>query len=171
MVRRDGIPVTTPSRTLTDLKAVIPAWQWRKAVRQAEFKRLKLDPEIETDGTRSDLERDFVRLCRQHGLPPPEVNVKIGRWTVDFLWRTRRLVVETDYYDYHRGKIAFQDDHRRDLDLRRLEYEIRHFSEQQLNEHPAEVVTDLRAALTMQEFEYPVTRLFTGDTALTTLDQ
>jgi very-short-patch-repair endonuclease len=144
---RSRIPVTTPARTLLDLRRVVPDWQWRRAVRQAEFKKLRLGPEIETDRTRSDLERDFLQLCRRHGLPAPEVNVRIGRWTVDFLWRERRLVVETDGYHYHRGRIAFQDDKVRDLDLRRLGFEVWHFSEQLINERAAEVAADLRRAL------------------------
>lgn len=73
--------------------------------------------------------------------------MKVGRWTVDFLWRARRLVVETDGYAYHRGRIAFQDDKARDLDLRRRGLDVRHFSEKQINEEPAEVAADLRRAL------------------------
>lgn len=145
--QRDGIPVTTPARTIADLKQVVPDWLWRKAVRQAEFKRFSLGPEIETDGTRSDLERDFLRLCRGHGFPAPEVNVKVGGWTVDFLWRERRVAVETDFYDYHRGRIAFQDDHARDLALRRHGLDVRRYSEELLNEHPEEVAADLGDAL------------------------
>ena len=147
VTERNGIPVTAPARTLLDLRYLVPAWLWRKAVRQAEFKKLPLGPEIETDRTRSDLERDFLRLCRRYELPLPEVNVKVGRWTVDFLWREKRLVVETDGYEYHRGRIAFQDDKSRDLRLRRLGFEVRHFSEQQVSEQPREVVADLRRAL------------------------
>ena len=51
--------------------------------------------------------------------------------------------METDFYDYHRGKIAFQDDHARDLDLRRFGFEVRRFSERQVNEQPTEVIADL----------------------------
>jgi very-short-patch-repair endonuclease len=100
-----------------------------------------------TDGTRSDLERDFIRLCRRHSLPPPEVNVRIGRWTVDFLWRDEGLAVETDSYRWHRGAVAFEDDHARDLDLRRLGYSVRRFSEHQVRERPAHVAADLAEAL------------------------
>ncbi|HEX5929260.1 MAG TPA: DUF559 domain-containing protein [Solirubrobacterales bacterium] len=147
MVRRKGIPVTTPARTLLDLKGRVREWEWRKAVRQAEFRRFALGPELETDRTRSDLERDFLRLCRRFALPAPEVNVRVGPWTVDFLWRQTRLVVETDGYDYHRGRIAFQDDKVRDLDLRRRGFDVRHFSERQVNEEPETVAADLRQAL------------------------
>ena len=75
---RRGIPVTSPARTIADLRPVAPAWEWRRAVRQAEFLGLPLGPEVESDGTRSDLERDFLRLCRRHGIPAPEVNVRVA---------------------------------------------------------------------------------------------
>jgi very-short-patch-repair endonuclease len=149
VVRPHGIPITTPARTIADLRGAVPAWQWRRAVRQAEVQGLRLGPEVETDGTRSDLERDFLRLCRRHGLPAPEVNVKVGRWTVDFLWRRQRVAVETDFYEYHRGRVAFQDDRERDLDLRRRGFEVRRFSERQVNDRPAEVAADLRDALAL----------------------
>ena len=147
VVRQHGIPVTTPAKTIADLKKAVPEWLWRKAVRQAEFKRFDLGPAFVTDGTRSDLERDFLRLCRRIGVAAPEVNVKVGGWTVDFLWREQRVAVETDFYDYHRGRIAFQDDHARDLALRRRGLDVRRYSEQQLNERPGDIVADLRDAL------------------------
>jgi very-short-patch-repair endonuclease len=146
VVCRNDIPVTTPPRTIADLKGSVPEWKWRKAVRQAEFKKLPLGPGFETDRTRSDLERDFLRLCRRHGFPVPEVNVRVKGWTVDFLWREQRVAVETDFYDYHRGRIAFQDDHARDLALRQHGLDVRRYSEEQLNERPHEVVADLRDA-------------------------
>jgi very-short-patch-repair endonuclease len=145
--RRLGIPVTTPARTIADLQGVVPAWQWRRAVRQAELTGFRLGTEVETDGTRSDLERDFLRICRRTRLPTPEVNVKVGRWTIDFLWRAERLAVEADSYRYHRGRIAFQDDHARDLDLRRHGFEVRRFDERQIGEEPDRVAADLAEAL------------------------
>lgn len=127
----------------------MPPWQWRRAVRQAELAGFRLGPGVEADRTRSDLERDFLRLCRRYGIPAPEVNVKVGRWTVDFLWRRQRIAAETDSYDYHRGRVAFQDDRARDLDLRRRGLEVHRFSERQVNDQPAEVAADLRDALAL----------------------
>ncbi len=148
--RRLDIPVTTPARTVSDLRGTVPPHLWRRAVRQAELAGFSLGPAVETDGTRSDLELDFLRICRRAGLPAPEVNVKIGRWTVDFLWRDERLVVETDSYRYHRGRIAFQDDHARELDLRRRGFKVRRFDERQIDEEPAEVAADIAAALSIE---------------------
>jgi very-short-patch-repair endonuclease len=142
-----GIPVTTPTRTIDDLRGIVPAWQLRRAIRQAETSGLRLDDGVAFDRTRSDLERDFLQLCRRHRIPLPEVNVRIGRWTVDFLWPGKRVVVETDGYRYHRGTVAFEDDHARDLDLRRRGYAVRRFTGRQLRDQPAAVAADLQEAL------------------------
>jgi very-short-patch-repair endonuclease len=143
---RERIPVTTPARTIADLHGAVCPYLVRKATRQADFLGLALGG-IETDRTRSDLERDFLRLCRRHGLPPPEVNAPVGRWTVDFLWREEQLAVETDSYATHGGRTTFEDDRRRDLELRRAGFAVHRFSELQLEAEPAAVAADVVAAL------------------------
>lgn len=142
VTRHKGIPVTTPARTVADLSGAVPPRLARRARRQAEMLGLHLD-DLGSDGTRSDLERDFLRFCERNGLPAPEVSVGIGRWTVDFVWRPHRLVVETDFYGYHRGSVAFEDDHRRDLELRRLGYLVHRYTGAQLRGHPAEIAAEL----------------------------
>ncbi len=57
------------------------------------------------------------------------------------------MVVETDSYATHGGTIAFEDDHERDLRLRRLGYSVHRFSEQQVELEPAAVAEDVAAAL------------------------
>lgn len=143
---RNRIPVTTVPRTIEDLQGSVPDPLHRRAIRQAELAGYSL-PATESDRTRSDLERDFLRFCRNHDLPTPEVNVPIGRLTVDFLWRTHRLVVETDGYRYHRGATAFESDHARDLYLRRQGYTVHRYTGAQLRDHPAEVVAELGEVL------------------------
>jgi very-short-patch-repair endonuclease len=147
-----GIPVTTPRRTIADLReaistrrrGAIAGRELRKAIRQANVLGLPVGAKDAKVWTRSDLEEDFLRLCRRHRLPPPEVNVRIGSYLVDFLWRERQFVVETDSYLYHRGELAFQDDHARDLELMRRGFEVLRLSELQLDEEAdqvAEVLT------------------------------
>jgi putative AbiEi antitoxin of type IV toxin-antitoxin system/uncharacterized protein DUF559 len=143
---RRAVPVTTPTRTIADLRRVIPERHLRRAKRQAEILGLPLGPG-QGDRTRSDLEGDFLDLCECHPLPPPEVNVPIGSDLVDFLWRAERLVVETDSYLYHRGEVAFQDDRKRDLRLKRAGYEVLHISERQLNDEPELVAETVAAAI------------------------
>jgi very-short-patch-repair endonuclease len=144
---RQRIPITTVARTLEDLRrSDLRPSLVRRAIRQAEFLQLPLG-DIKTDGTRSDLERDFLRLCRRYRLPLPEVNVPIGRMTVDFLWRSVSLVVETDSYVTHGGTVAFEDDRQRDLELRRRGYAVHRFSETQIEQEPKAVAEDVLAGL------------------------
>ena len=142
-----GIPVTTPARTISDLRQAISTrrsgsiadWELRKAIRQANVIGLPILDEDIADRTRSDLEAAFLAICRRHRLPSPEVNVRIGPCLVDFLWREERLVVETDGYPYHRGRDAFQDDRGRELELMRLGYGVLRLSEAQIDEEPKKV--------------------------------
>ena len=130
--RRQGIPLTTPGRTLDDLRGALAPVQVRRALRQAEVLRLPLPADSERDATRSELERRFLALCRRHGVPNPEVNARLDGFLVDFLWRDRRLVVETDGWRYHRGRAAFEDDRARDLRLKVLGYDVLRLTERQL---------------------------------------
>lgn len=145
---RHDIPVTTVSRTIQDLRASspIPPHLIRRAIRQAELKGYRLEG-IQTDRTRSDLESAFLALFAARRIPHPEVNPKLGRYEVDFLWRAQRLVVEVDTWTYHRGSAAFQADHERDLDLRAAGYVVRRFTDEQLESEPERIVADIREAL------------------------
>jgi len=150
--RRDGIPVTTIARTIEDLRRTsFSPRLLRRAIRQAELMGLQLDG-VESDRSRSDLERDFLALWRRHRLPAPEVNVKLGRWEVDFLWRAQRVVVEIDSFTYHRGSVAFEDDHARDLDLRAAGYAVLRFTGQQIEEEPGRVTEDVARALSQEDW-------------------
>jgi very-short-patch-repair endonuclease len=134
---RDGIPVTTPARTLIDLADVLPHRRLERAFDEAAF--LRLDPvglrvirgrrgagalrrvlaehDPGSTRTRSELEERMLELCRRAGLPEPEVNVLIEGHLVDFVWRAARLVVETDGWRAHGTRAAFERDRRRDAEL------------------------------------------------------
>jgi hypothetical protein len=147
---RHRIPVTTIPRTIEDLQRteLLPPHLLRRAIRQAELKGHRLES-VESDRTRSDLETLFLDLIHPHGdrIPAPEVNVKLGRWTVDFLWRSQRVIVETDFWSYHRGSVAFEDDHARDLDLRSAGYTVLRFTDLQLENEPERVIGDVEREL------------------------
>jgi hypothetical protein len=121
---RREIPVTTPAVTISDLHQLVSSAELRQAIRQAEVRGLDTGLSDPPDPTRSELEHIFLELCKQQKWPMPEVNVRVGSRLVDFLWRERRVVVETDGYRYHRGHSAFEDDHARDLELRLLGYDL-----------------------------------------------
>lgn len=120
--RRHGIPVTNPARTLRDLHRTSPQLVYRRAVRRALDLRLisSTDLEREEHLTRSELERLFLRLCRRYRLPQPEVNVRLGPHEVDFLWRSQRVIVETDGYRHHGDRTAFESDRARDVRLQSI---------------------------------------------------
>jgi very-short-patch-repair endonuclease len=161
---RRGIPVTTPAKTITDLERVstgrrslIAAWELRRATRQANVLGLPLE-ERNRRRERSDLEEDFLMLCRRYGLPTPEVNVRVGGELVDFLWREQMVVVETDGYIYHRGRGAFEDDRRRDLSLRALGYDVARFADSQIEGEPDRIAAVLRHRLARFPSSGPETR-------------
>jgi very-short-patch-repair endonuclease len=143
---RDRIPVTTVQRTIEDLRGAVPPYLVRRATRQAELAGHRLEG-IERDRTRSDLELAFIAFCRRFGLPRPEVNARVGGREVDFLWSAERVVAETDDFRYHRGSVAFEDDHARDVELRRRGLAVRRFTGRQLDEEPERVAADLGVAL------------------------
>ena len=145
---RDDIPVTSVARTIEDLRitSYVPAHLIRRATRQAELKDYRLDG-IKTDRTRSDLETAFLALFAFHRISPPEVNQKLGRYEVDFLWRRERLIVEADTWTYHRGSVAFEDDPVRDLDLRQQGYAVLRFTDEQLESEPERIAADIRRDL------------------------
>jgi len=137
-----GIPCTTVARTLVDLAGAVPPRRLRRALEQSvflnRFDRRALDAALAcasgrrgtgrlrrllaelADGpdlTRSELERRFLELISEAGLPRPVVNGFVAGHEVDFHWPAQRLVVETDGRAAHGHALAFERDRRRDLDL------------------------------------------------------
>jgi very-short-patch-repair endonuclease len=145
--RRRGIPVTTPARTLEDLRRVLPDKQFAKALREAEYLGLAIDSAFKTDRTRTELEARFMALVRRHRLQWPEVNVRVDRFEVDFLWRPRRLIVEVDGWESHRTRSAFEEDRARDARLQGLGYQVLRFTWRQIENDPREVARTIRALL------------------------
>ena len=145
---RAEIRVTTPRRTIHDLEATVPAYLVRRAAREAQHTGYS----VTTDRTRSDLELDFATFCRRHRLPAPEINVRIdgkddNYFTADFLWPSHHLVVETDSYQHHQGDVSFEDDHARDLALRRLGFTVLRYTGRQLEREALAVAAEIRERL------------------------
>jgi very-short-patch-repair endonuclease len=146
--RRNGIAITKPKRTLRDLRATSSLPVFRAAVRRALDLRLITSADLQSppDLTRSVLERIFLQLCSRHHLPQPEVNVRIGPYEVDFLWRDRGLIVETDGFRNHGHRDAFERDRAKDAHLQSMGFRVLRFTYRQvLNRTP--VVAALRPLL------------------------
>ena len=144
---RDGIPVTMPARTLADLARVAAPAEVRRATREGEIKNLPLDPDHVPFKTRSDLEDDFFAICRRFDVPLPEKNAEVRPYTVDFLWRAERLIVETDGSIYHRGRQAFRDDRDKDVELELLGFRVVRFDDTRIADDPAGIAEAVAAFL------------------------
>lgn len=166
------IPTTTVERTLTDMAAGLDERQLERAVVAADragtlsWSRLveTLDRSSGRVGVdrlrtvvgsadpraveaRSPLEIDFLALCRGAGLPAPQVNVLVEGRLVDFLWPRERVVVETDGYDYHRDRAAFERDHESTLALEAAGYAVRRATYRMLRQEPRRFMIEVRRAL------------------------
>jgi very-short-patch-repair endonuclease len=130
------------------LHRCLPATEFAAALREAEYLRLPIGDRFEPDGTRTELEAQFLALCRSHRLPRPEVNVRVGRFKVDFLWRNERLIVEVDGWESHRTRSAFESDRARDARLKLLGYEVVRFTYRQVMSEPSRLVRTVQALLT-----------------------
>jgi hypothetical protein len=106
VTRRHGIAVTTPARTIEDIRGTVEPHLFRRALRQAELAGHRVPHLSVTRRSRSDLELLFLALCEDHKLPRPLVNHRVHGHLVDFFFVDHRLVVETDSWTYHRGSVA-----------------------------------------------------------------
>jgi hypothetical protein len=148
ITRRHGIAVTIPARTIEDLRSEVEPYLFRRALRRAELAGHRVPHLSATKRTRSDLELLFLALCAHHDLPRPLVNHRVHGHLVDFHWPEHHLAVETDSWEYHRGSVALEDDHARDLKLRSHGIETRRYTGDQLESEPGTVAADLRGQLT-----------------------
>ena len=146
---RDGIPVTTPERTLLDLATMLPPERLRFAVEAADraslldvpflirlcdefrgrkgvgtLRRIALEQRGAAVRTKSPPETTFLRLCLRHGIPEPLVNSRLHGFEVDFHWPDASLVVEIDTYTYHRSWAQRQRDLERDAALKARGIEV-----------------------------------------------
>ena len=168
LAERDGIPVTTVAGTLLDLAATVQRQTLEKAVERSMALRLfDLEPvkaasasgrngcralAAATDGyddtpTRSEFERRFLAMCREHGLPRPQVNVVVEGFEVDFLWPLHRVVVEADGIAFHDTPQAADRDRERDAVLALAGYRTQRFLWRQLTREPHTVVAVLETPL------------------------
>jgi Protein of unknown function (DUF559) len=175
VTRRSAIPCTSLARTLLDLAAIVDRRALERAVSRAEELRtfdlgairdvLERYPGRRGTGrlgallgtyspsaTRSDAEERFLALVELSGLPHPGVNAWIpleegGGYSVDFLWREARLIVEVDGRTYHAKNQAFTYDRRRDRRLALAGFETRRYAASELVDDPDRVTAELHAFL------------------------
>lgn len=120
-----GIPVADPVSVLIDLASELPTEEVEDAVNEADrldlirtvHLRTALDRHSPRPGTgrlkaildaqtfsraANALERRFLAIVRDAGIPAPETQRRLGRNRVDFFWPALGFVVETDSLRHHR---------------------------------------------------------------------
>jgi very-short-patch-repair endonuclease len=168
-----SIPVTSPARTIldlaatlrddralervldraeilraTDVKALVALADARTGHRgAARLRRMLADHTPGTTVTRSELEERMLALCRERGLPKPRVNDSVAGLEVDFLFAERRVVVEADSWQHHRGRAAFERDRERDATLALAGHRVLRFTDRQMKRDGATVAAAIHAAL------------------------
>ena len=165
----DGIPITTVPRLLVDLAAGLVVDDLARACHDAwvhhrttpEMVELVIDRAHNRPGAgilrrllRGDepallsrLERRFLTLLREQGLPLPVTNRHVGGDRVDCHWPQQRLVVELVSYRFHATRQAFEADLRRARTARAAGLEHRRYGWGDVAEDPAPMLAELRRLL------------------------
>lgn len=167
----EGLPITAPARTLLDLAGETSSRAVERALAEAEGRHLvnrreltavlaradrhrgtaTLRTILAADRrpalTRSEAEERLLALIRSAQLPPPDLNVRLGRHEVDFLWREEGLVVEVDGFAFHSSRFAFDRDRLRDAELQAQGWRVMRVTWRQIVDQPAAVVALIAAAL------------------------
>jgi very-short-patch-repair endonuclease len=168
LTRHEGIPVTTPILTLIDLAAHLSQDQLEAAVNEADKRdltnpeklRSALNENPRRPGIRalrellvrrtftltdSELERRFLPLARQAGLPPPETGQRVNEYNVGFYWSHLGLVVETDGLRYHRTSAQQTRDRIRDQAHAAAGLTTLRFTHAQVTFDPGHVIATMSA--------------------------
>jgi hypothetical protein len=133
---RDGIPVTSPARTLLDLASQLSYEALRRAVREAmaqrrvtvrqlvdvlarggprrgthTLARIVADGDVPTASVLEDIVLDLIVSA---GFQRPDIGVPITvegrRFIPDFRWPEQRIIVEADGARWHDHRLAREDD-------------------------------------------------------------
>ncbi len=97
--------------------------------------------------TLSKLEKRFLDVLRDTGLPLPKTNRPAGGPRVDCRWPGLRLTVELDSYRYHHSRHAWEQDRRRERDARARGDDFRRYTYGDVFEQPELMLAELHALL------------------------
>jgi very-short-patch-repair endonuclease len=168
ITREYGIPVTTPVQTLIDMSLRLDRSGVERMINEADKYNLAHPPQIrealdERAGepgvaklrhildrctfrlTKEELERRFLPLARQAGLPTPLSGQFVNEFEVDFYWPGLGLVVETDGLRYHRTPAEQARDRLRDQTHTAAGLTPLRFTHEQVRYEPEHVLGVLRA--------------------------
>lgn len=163
MIER-GIPVTSVARTALDLAAILRFRNLRRLIRRSEELRVfdladfrsvltrnqghrgaaplgrALAIYEPSRLTRSELEREFAVLAERMGLPSFATNFSAAGYELDVYWPELRFGVELDVYATHGAPEPFEEDRRRDEDLKLAGIELTRVTAYRLDHEPRRVM-------------------------------
>jgi hypothetical protein len=144
-----GIPVTSIERTVFDMSPRLDDRQlermlvaadrsrrlrWPRLMQMVEraprrpgagrLGRIAMQVDPRAADALSPTEVDFLALCREAGLPTPQVNVLVEGHIVDFAWLDKRVLVETDSYSFHADRPSYERDHLTTVELEIAGYRV-----------------------------------------------
>jgi len=172
LTREYGIPCTTPIQTLIDMSLRLDRAGVERMINEADKYNLTHPPQLrEALGARSgepgvailrdildrrtfrltkeELERRFLPLPRQAGLPTPLTAQFVNEFEVDFYWPDLGLVVETDGLRYHRTPAEQARDRVRDQTHTAAGLTPLRFTHEQVRYEPEHVLAVLQATAQM----------------------
>lgn len=160
----EGIPVTAIPRLLLDMAACLKPESMDRLVERAEELGLfdlraveeLLSRTVGHHGhgrlrkaialykpssfTRSGLEKRFLALCVEAGLPQPRMNYVEQGFELDCYWPEHRFAVELDVYETHGTRAAFERDRKRQEDLLLAGIAVTRVTGPRLEREPDEVI-------------------------------
>lgn len=171
----DGIPVTSPSRTLVDLAGLLGSREVERAVAAAEREGLITSEELAQlperyrrhagigvlrslileqsapEFTRSEAERRCLDLLRTAELPVPHTNVPVGPYELDLFWPDAGVAVEVDGRAYHSSRRRFEGDRRKDAWLRARGITVVRLTWRQITRRPIATAVEVGQILARAE--------------------
>jgi len=165
------IPVGDPISVLVDLATCLDDGELEDAVNEADrldlIRTHRLRPALDREPRRpgvgrlkrildaqtfsraaNELERRFLAIVRDAGLPPPDTQRRLGRYRVDFFWPGLGFVVETDSLRHHRTAAEQAVDLGRDQAHARRGLRTLRFTHSQVFHRPEHVRAVLTDAIT-----------------------
>jgi Transcriptional regulator, AbiEi antitoxin/REase_MTES_1575 len=161
---REGIPVTSLARTSLDVAANSRPRRLQRMIERSEELRLfDLDP-VESvlernkghhgagplrralalykpaPFNRSGLERRFLILVKEAGLPQPATGFNEVGFELDVYWPEQRFAVELDTYETHGSREAFERDRLRQEELKLAGIELVRVTGTRLDREPEQVI-------------------------------
>lgn len=169
----DGIPVTAVPRALLDLAARVRLERLRRYLERAEelglldlgpveallarsgrhrgVKPLRLALELYRPPpfTRSGVERRFLELVHEAGLPRSATGFNECGFELDVYWPEHRFAVELDTFETHGTRAAFERDRLRQEELKLSGIEMIRVTGTRLDREPGQVIR--RIALLLED--------------------